>query len=192
MNAANQLTERERSVLAMLATSLTYSGIARELHLSINTVKGHVSRIFTKLDVTSRDEAVDRARASGLLPQSAERANEEMPFKALVMHSSDLITIVDGDRRLAWANPAYVEMLGELPDAHLGRPAWEIVHPDDRDRLGKIFAEVSTKPGASVTFECRLVHADGTWRRVEVKQVNRLDDPAVRGFVGTTRVMADR
>jgi len=189
MSDTNELTERERSVLEQLATRLTYSGIARELGLSINTVKSHVTHIFTKLDVTSRDEAIDTARATGLLPA---RTHEEMSFEALVMHSSDLITIVDADRRLAWANPAYVELLGEPPDAHLGRPAWEIVHPDDRDRLANIFAEVSTQPGASVTFECRLVHADGTWRRVEVKQVNRLHDPAVRGFVGTSRAIVHR
>ena len=185
------LTEREQLILERLATSHTHARIARDLRLSVSTVRNDVSTIFTKLDVTSRDEAIDKARAVGLLPRDGHD-DHEVPFEALVMHTSDLITIVDADRRLVWANPTYVELLGEPPDEHLGRPAWEIVHPNDRERLGEIFAGVSAEPGASVTFECRLARADGTWRRVEVHQVNRLHDPAVRGFVGTTRALLDR
>ena len=189
MSSTNELTESEQRVLELLATPLTRSGIARELHLSVNTVKSHLAHIFAKLHAMNRDEAVDKARARGLLPPSANDVDNDVPFESLVKHSRDLITIVDAERRLVWADPSYGEMLGETPDAHLGRPAWEIVHPDDRDHLGGIFEEISARPGASVTFECRLAHADGTWRRVEVHQVNRLDDPAVRGFVGTTRAL---
>jgi len=181
------LTERERTILEMLATSLTHSGIARELHLSLNTVKSHVSHIYTKLDVGSRDEAIETARAAGLLAGGAAYAGREVPFEALVTHSRGVITIVDAERRLLWADKSFRELLGEPPEVRFGRPVWEIVHPDDRARLGKLFAEVSARPGASVTFECRVAHADGTWRYVEVHQVNRLHDPAVNGFVGTTR-----
>jgi diguanylate cyclase (GGDEF)-like protein/PAS domain S-box-containing protein len=192
MKPAETLTERERAVLEMLATPRTYAQIARELVVSTNTVKSHVSHLYMKLGVTSRCGAIERAQAAGLLPDDESDAGGRRRFEALVMHGRDLITIVDAQRRLVWANPAFRDMLGKEPDEYLGRPAWEIVHPDDRNRLGSLFAEVSKKPGASVTFECRLSHADGSWRQVEVHQVNRLDDPAVRGFVGNARDVGGR
>jgi LuxR family maltose regulon positive regulatory protein len=61
------LTDRERSVLRLLPTSLTQREIGEELFLSINTVKTHVKSIFGKLGVESRAAAVARARKLGLL-----------------------------------------------------------------------------------------------------------------------------
>jgi len=61
------LTDRERSVLQLLPTSLTQREIGDELFLSINTVKTHVKSIFGKLGVESRARAVARARELRLL-----------------------------------------------------------------------------------------------------------------------------
>ncbi len=61
------LTERERAVLRYLPSRLTNPEIARECFLSVNTVKTHVKGIYSKLGVSSRSEAVDRARGLGLL-----------------------------------------------------------------------------------------------------------------------------
>lgn len=61
------LTDRERELLALLARGHTNKAMARELFVSVNTVKTHLKRIFAKLDVTTRTEAAERARALGLL-----------------------------------------------------------------------------------------------------------------------------
>lgn len=61
------LTERELVVLRFLPTMMTNSEIAAELFVSVNTVKAHLKRIFRKLGVPSRREAVHRAREIGLL-----------------------------------------------------------------------------------------------------------------------------
>jgi LuxR family transcriptional regulator, maltose regulon positive regulatory protein len=57
------LTERERTVLRYVATSMSYSEIAAELYISVNTVKTHVKSIISKLHASSRAEAIERARA---------------------------------------------------------------------------------------------------------------------------------
>ncbi len=61
------LTDSETRVLRYLPTHLRVHEIANELFLSVNTVGTHKRHLFAKLGVHSRREAVDRARALGLL-----------------------------------------------------------------------------------------------------------------------------
>jgi LuxR family maltose regulon positive regulatory protein len=61
------LSEPELRVLRYLPGNLTASELAGELFLSVNTVKTHMRRIYTKLGAHNRSEAVRRARALGLL-----------------------------------------------------------------------------------------------------------------------------
>jgi LuxR family maltose regulon positive regulatory protein len=61
------LSERELEVLRFLATSQSSKEIAQKLFLSPFTLKAHTQNIYTKLDVHSRIEAVNKARELGLL-----------------------------------------------------------------------------------------------------------------------------
>ena len=61
-----QLTGREREVLELLASGSSNQAIARQLTLSLKTVRNHVSTIFNKLRVADRDEAISKARDAGL------------------------------------------------------------------------------------------------------------------------------
>jgi ATP/maltotriose-dependent transcriptional regulator MalT len=70
---ADPLTAAERRVLALLPTQLTAEQMATRLFLSRNTVKTHMRRLYLKLGVSTRTEAVERARGLRLLPHDAER-----------------------------------------------------------------------------------------------------------------------
>jgi LuxR family maltose regulon positive regulatory protein len=61
------LSEREREVMRLLATELSGPEIARHLYVSVNTLRTHTKHIFTKLDVSTRRAAVQRAADLGLL-----------------------------------------------------------------------------------------------------------------------------
>jgi len=61
------LTEREQDVARAVGRGLTNAEIARELHLSIPTVKAHVSRLFDKLRVTNRVQIAICVHDAGLL-----------------------------------------------------------------------------------------------------------------------------
>ena len=61
------LSQRELEVLRLLESELTGPEIARELYVTLNTLRTHTKRIFTKLDARTRAAAVQRARERGLL-----------------------------------------------------------------------------------------------------------------------------
>ncbi|WHT23293.1 response regulator transcription factor [Crossiella sp. CA-258035] len=64
---AGQLTERERGVLVLIAEGLSNTEIGARIHVSVGTVKDHVSAILTKLRVGSRVQAALVAERAGLL-----------------------------------------------------------------------------------------------------------------------------
>lgn len=66
--AALGVSEREYAVLKQLASGQSNKEIARALGISPNTVKSHVAHLYTKLAVSKRTEAVNRARELRLIP----------------------------------------------------------------------------------------------------------------------------
>jgi DNA-binding NarL/FixJ family response regulator len=61
-----ELTDRERVVLGLIAEGKENMEIARQLNLSVKTVRNHASNIFAKLQVAHRAQAIVRARDAGL------------------------------------------------------------------------------------------------------------------------------
>jgi len=61
------ISERELEVLELLAAGRSNKEIAGRLHVSPNTVKTHVAKLYGKLDVGRRTEAIRRARELGML-----------------------------------------------------------------------------------------------------------------------------
>jgi LuxR family transcriptional regulator, maltose regulon positive regulatory protein len=64
---ADPLSDRELAVLRFLPTNLSANDIGNELFVSVHTVKTHMRKLYAKLDVHTRAEAVQRGRALGLL-----------------------------------------------------------------------------------------------------------------------------
>lgn len=61
------ITRREREVLQRMARGQANAQIAESLFVSLSTVKTHINNIFRKLDVSDRDQALEKARTVGLL-----------------------------------------------------------------------------------------------------------------------------
>jgi LuxR family maltose regulon positive regulatory protein len=62
------LSQRELEVLQLIAQGLSNREISERLYLALDTVKGHNRRIFGKLSVQRRTEAVEKARSLNILP----------------------------------------------------------------------------------------------------------------------------
>jgi DNA-binding NarL/FixJ family response regulator len=61
-----ELTEREEEILSLVAQGKSNQEIARQLFVSLKTVRNHVSNILVKLQVADRAQAVIRARDAGI------------------------------------------------------------------------------------------------------------------------------
>jgi DNA-binding NarL/FixJ family response regulator len=64
----NDLTEREREVLGLLADGLSNAAIAKQLFVSVHTVRNHIANLSAKLGAHSKLEVLSIAVRDGLLP----------------------------------------------------------------------------------------------------------------------------
>ena len=136
--------------------------------------------VGTVVDVTDRVEA--------------ETANEgsESRFRALVQYGHDLVSIYDNQGRFTFASPSHRATLGYEPDELIGRPALELLHPDECEDVAQAFAEQLLVTGIPASIEHRVRHRDGSWRWIESVAILLVDDPAIGGVLVNGRDVTDR
>ena len=131
----------------------------------------------------------DRARRDADRAE-ADAANQER-FGALVQNSSDVITVCAADGRILFQSPSVTEVFG-YESAHLvGTDINVLVHPNDVREVQTSLLNAAEQD-ATARVECRVLHADGSWRYTETSFSARLQDPLVRGFILNTRDITER
>ncbi len=121
--------------------------------------------------------AIGRARLHQALAASEAR------FRALVQHAADGIAIVDRMGLALYHSPAVARITGFSPEELIGTNIFARVHPADDDAARQIFEELTANPGGTRAYDVRIQHADGTWRDLEVRGTNLLDESVVGGLV---------
>src|SRR4028119_454838 len=111
----------------------------------------------------------------------------EKRFRSLVQNASDITTVLDADGTIRYESPSIERLLGYRPEDLVGQNAFDYVHPDDLERVRRIFGETTKRSGASRPVEVRFRHADGSWRYMEWIGNNLLEDPTVKGIVANSR-----
>jgi DNA-binding NarL/FixJ family response regulator len=66
-NDQYNLSDREKQVLQLLVNGYSYKMIAAEMYIAIDTVRSHIKKIYEKLQVNSKSEAVAKAFKDNLL-----------------------------------------------------------------------------------------------------------------------------
>ena len=133
------------------------------------------------------------------LTESAARHNEAR-FRALVQHSSDVITILDDEGAIRYVSPSIATVFGHDPENLLGTHLTALLHPDDVDGAKKFLADLARTNArqtpamqkVSSKREWRFAHANGDWMTVDNVGTNLLREPVVQGLVLNTRDVTEQ
>jgi diguanylate cyclase (GGDEF)-like protein/PAS domain S-box-containing protein len=111
--------------------------------------------VSTFVDVTEQQQLV------------AALAESEKRFRLLAENASDLITSIDPNGVRTYVSPSCRTLLGFEPEELVGRPAIDIVHPDDRSRIAGYLHSVPEHGPAR--DEARFRHKQGDWVWMETR-----------------------
>jgi PAS domain S-box-containing protein len=137
--------------------------------------------------------AVDRALDAGGDGGGGGREFEgDERFKAIIEQSSDIVSILDREGTYVYQSPSVESVLGYDPEAFVGQDVFGFVHPDDRERVRTEFFAAVENPDRTPTVEYRFQHRDGSWRVMESRGTNMIDDPVVDGLVVNSRDVTER
>ncbi|NJC70805.1 EAL domain-containing protein [Planosporangium thailandense] len=120
-----------------------------------------------------------------------ELRRHERRFRSLVQNSDDVISIIDAAGRFVYVSPGSRRVMGFEPEDWIGKRAQETVHADDLLEVKELFRQLKREPSVSLRHQARMVHADGSWRWMEITYTNLLHDPSVHGYVSNARDVSD-
>jgi PAS domain S-box-containing protein len=139
---------------------------------------GYLTKPIDPADLVAHLKALLRLRGA-----AEARQVSESRFRAIIEKSFDAVVLLAADGTLLYASPSQYRVLGYAPEEWVGRNTFDLVHPDDRAEVVRLFAALLATPGGSDGTVHRALHKDGSWRWVETRGTNLLEDPAVRAVV---------
>ena len=115
-------------------------------------------------------------------------------WRSAMENSSEIVTVVDPDGTLRYANPTWERALGYDPEQAVGTMnVLDHVHPDDLAHVLEETEEALAKGGVVTNeAEYRFRRKDGSWRWMQSVGTYLLDDPAVGGVVVVSRDVTER
>jgi PAS domain S-box-containing protein len=108
-------------------------------------------------------------------------------MKSLIEHSSDVVSLVSPAGEVLYTSASSAGLLGYPPEEIVGRNAFDLIHPEDRDQSNCALGEVLARPAGPRKVEVRVLRRDGGWSWVESTISNLLDEPRVGAIVVTSR-----
>ena len=116
-----------------------------------------------------------------------EVAGNDMPLlRALVNHSSAMLTVIDTDGTVRSISGAFTRELGYNPGLVAGTTYDQWIAPTDRERVARAIEGMA--PNSTVTLDAKMLHVDGSEILVDFSIIDLTADPAVNGMVVSGQV----
>ncbi len=122
-------------------------------------------------------------------PAAREAAADarERYFRQLVDCSLDLMSVLDERGVYLFCNAATERLLGFPPGELIGRGAFDLIHPEDRQAVVTRFQQVLDRPHEVISAEFRYQAKDGSWRHLSSMAKNQLHDADIAGVIVNSR-----
>lgn len=111
----------------------------------------------------------------------------ERRFRALIEKSTDVKSMATAEGALIYLSTSVNNVLGYSPEELLHSQVTDLVHPAERPAFIQLRSTILETPGASVTFQHRRRHKNGSWVWCEGTIANMLDEPGVMAVVSNFR-----
>jgi PAS domain S-box-containing protein len=96
-----------------------------------------------------------------------EKPEAEERFRLITENIYDCVSLVDTSGVYQYVSPSYRKTLGYAPEELIGRNGFSITHPDDLERVFKLYVERMEKGYNEIKYETRLLHRDGHYVPME-------------------------
>jgi diguanylate cyclase (GGDEF)-like protein/PAS domain S-box-containing protein len=139
---------------------------------------------------SSKQQMVGSVRSDLLASGAADWSHDQL--RVILEQTLQAVVVLDADKRVIKAFRGGLDAWGMTADDALGRDSAELVHHDDLDYLMQLWDETIAQPGATLTFEARVIRDGKQWRWAEGTVKNLLADPQIAGVVYIFRDCHDR
>lgn len=113
-------------------------------------------------------------------------------FRALIEHSSDLISVLTPDGLIRYVSPSSKRVLGYAQEEWVGMNVFSYVHPEDEGSVRGAFLFALKNTGGAHRGEFRFLHHDGSWRVMEAITTGSHSDGGELGIVMNARDISER
>jgi PAS domain S-box-containing protein len=109
--------------------------------------------------------------------------HREQRFRKMIEHSSDMIVLVDAEGKILYESSAALRIIGYTSEELVGKSAFDLVCPDEREQVREFFEKQVHIPGISPLQRMRMQHKDGHWIYVEAIYNNLLHDETICAMI---------
>lgn len=121
-----------------------------------------------------------------------ELRQSEVRHKDMIANISDVIGIVDGKGVIQYKSPNVVKWFGWNDEELIGVNIIETAHPDDREEVEKKFTQLFEEINKDETLEYRFRCKDGTYKTIELKATNLLQNKSIQGVLVNYHDISER
>jgi PAS domain S-box-containing protein len=94
-----------------------------------------------------------------------------------------MTSVFDQTGNALYRSPSHESIIGYSPSELESHGKFELIHPDDKNQVAELFADLKANPGSIVEVKARYKHKHGGWRWIRAIGKNMVDNDDVGGIV---------